>query len=215
VPAILSERLLDGVAMILLSGVSLLIFAEILLYREVVNSTLVFILGAGVVLALIAGAIFLLRQKGIDQHATRLAAKVFKLSEEDAKDPKFAEAATRTFSLDAIAASTIIGLVYWGAQAAIYFVVVVSYGAPLSVETFVGAFFVYPASILIGTVTLIPFGLGPTDASLVFLGDLVFDLGHSELVSAAIVSRILIIVPPMVVGLAASASKPIRSQLAE
>lgn len=201
-PVLLSERLMDGVAMVLFAAFGLFLYEGWLVVAWLV------------IVAGLAALILSMRSETVLNKVVELARKLPGADKDVDDESEFVQTALRVFKPVALAKSLAFGLVVWGTQALVYFVAILGVGESLTLDTLLRSIFVYPMAMLIGTVTLLPLGLGPTDASLVFIGYGLFDLEWSGVLVAAFVTRAVIILPALAAGFLASMSPQVRPLIA-
>jgi glycosyltransferase 2 family protein len=201
-PVLLSERLMDGVAMVMLAGLGLYLY-----------ETRLIVIWFAVVIGL-ALLVFLMRSPRVLNFVVGVMQKLPGASNEADHKHEFVKTSSDVFSPAALFPSLGLAVVIWGTQALVYFVVILGVGESIELLTLVKALFIYPMAMLIGTISLLPIGLGTTDASLVLLGSGMFDLSRSEVVVAAVVTRAVLILPPVGAGFLASLSPQVRPLLA-
>lgn len=150
--AVVAERLTDGLAMILLAA----------------TGTLLFPLGRPVLAlaALVAlGAVLLL------QRPDRVAAMLHRLPSRPTSDRllsharQFLDASGSLVAPRFLAAGVGLGVIAWLGECAALFLILIGLGVPASAELFLVATFVLAVSSLAGALSMLPGGLGVTEAS--------------------------------------------------
>jgi glycosyltransferase 2 family protein len=201
-PVLLSERLMDGIAMIVFAGLGLFLYETRLI-------VLWFVILGGLTVLILS-----MRNRTVLSKVIALLQKLPGTTDDEDSGEEFVETSQKVFEPRSLFPSLAFGLVVWGGQALVYFFVILGLGETLDFNTFVRSLFIYPMSMLIGTITLLPLGIGPTDASLVLLGQGILELESGAVVAAAFITRAVIILPALAAGIIASLSPQVRPLLA-
>jgi glycosyltransferase 2 family protein len=208
-PVILGERMLDGMAMLILAAAGLFVFPNTtarLVAALVLTVFLLFI----VVVQVRSLALWFLAQGErlpmVKQFATQLHS--------------FYESARIVFGLRNLLIALTIGAICWAAEGVAYYVVLLGLGAPAGGGTLLVAVFIFCISTVIGAAVAMPGGLGGVEGSLVALTVQLVALSTAEATAAALLIRfctlwfgVLIGVVSFVLwpGLLAGAESPARA----
>lgn len=177
-PIIVAERMLDGMAMLILAAAGIFFFpnttarwvAAILL-----TSSLLFIIGVQIRPLALWGL-------GIGARMPlmkRFTGNLYTLYE-----------STRTiFGLRNLLIALAIGVVCWGAEGIAYYIVLQGFGAPANGDTLLIAIFIFCISSVIGAVFAMPGGLGGVEGSLVALTLQLMAFSTAQATAAALLIR--------------------------
>jgi len=175
-PIVLAERVTDGLAMLLLMGFGLTLYAP---------ARLAFF----ALLALTAVGLLMLQSRTLVQ---RIADLMLKLP----YGPKIApplltayDSSQRLLSLRILLPSTLISLVSWFGECLAFYYVLRGLGVPESFLLLQQATFVFAASTLFGLVSFLPGGLGVSEASSTGLLVLLIPLASGPATTATIIIR--------------------------
>ncbi len=191
-PIIVCERVIDVMAMVLLASVGLVLFRPGLI-------------GVPVVLLLAAvAAIYGLRNRRVAAWIIEVAERVPILNRSTRLIGDFHAGALTLLTPSGLSWALGLGLLAWALECVTFFTVVAGLGEPVTVAALIKAAFIFPMSTLAGTLTLLPAGLGPTDASMAGLSQGLLSLGRSDAVAAAVLTRSVILGLPVLTGLGAT-----------
>ncbi len=156
-PIPVAQRIIDGIAMLLLAGIGLIAFPEPRARAVAVLVLAIFVVGILVIqnrpLALaVLGACH--RIPGVNQFADHLTALY--------------ESSYILFQPRNLSIALLIGLVSWGVEGLAFGMVLVGFSAPLTWQTLLIGVFIFNISTVIGAVTAMPGGLGGFEGSTVF-----------------------------------------------
>jgi uncharacterized protein (TIRG00374 family) len=156
-PVIVSERVIDGIAMLLLASVGLLAFPE-------PRAQLVAVL---LLIAFVAGIIII--------QIRPLALKMLGFAHRIPVVHKFSDSLLAVYDSSytifrpvPLLFAIFLGVVAWGTSGLAFGLVLVGFGAPLSWQTMFMAVFVFNISTVIGALFAMPGGLGGFEGSAVF-----------------------------------------------
>lgn len=177
-PAILAERITDGMAMLLLSGVGLIVFPNP--YARSV--ALLAILGFGIFIGVIQSrslSMWCLEQGQRLPVVNKLAAKLH----------EFYESSYTIFRPRNLLIALGIGIISWVAEGLAYYVVLVGFGQPVDLNTMLTAIFVFCISIVIGAIFATPGGLGAVEGSLMTLSTQLLSMTAAAATASALLIR--------------------------
>lgn len=189
-PIILSERLCDTLAMLLLATTGLLVFG-----RNVAFFVTVLVLAVVAVVGL--------RHQGVKSLVVRSVQRVRVFRWLAPHIEEFHDSSRALFSARGLSLGLGLGLVVWGLECATFLLVLLGLGRGGTLELLVQAAFIFPAATLVGSLSMLPAGLGVTDGSLTGLTQAIVDVSRSQAAVAALLSRAAILGFGVVVGLAA------------
>lgn len=177
-PAVLAERITDGMAMLLLSGIGLIVFPNP--YARTV--ALLVLLGFGLFIGVIqsrALSMWCLEQGQKLPFVNKLAAKLH----------EFYESSYTIFRPRNLLIALGIGLISWVAEGIAYFVVLVGFGQPMTINTMLIAIFIFCISVVIGAVFATPGGLGAVEGSLMTLSTQLLSMTAAAATAGALLIR--------------------------
>lgn len=154
-PVVIAERVLDGVAMLALSSLGFFFFDQPLL-----RLTLLGILLAAIVLFII------IQWRSLALKIIELGTKVPFLRSRMQHLYNFYESSYKLFSPTSSLIGSGLGLIGWGCECTAFFLVMLGLGYSASFELFVKCTFILATSTLVGSISLLPGGLGATDGSI-------------------------------------------------
>ena len=152
-PIVMAERVTDGIAMLILASVGLVLFD----YGRI-------LLIAIAVLAVIFLAIF--QNRALFERLLSMGERLPVVSKGVHHFHAFYESSYELFRLPNLLFGVGIGVVSWFGEVIAFVLVMMGLGVPFSALLVVICAFIMSASTLIGSVTLLPGGLGTTDASI-------------------------------------------------
>lgn len=177
-PAPLAERMLDGVAMLVLAAAGLFAIPDTTA-RVVAGLVFLIFLAFVVVVQNQRLALWLLGMGERLPVVNRFAAHLH----------RFYESAAILFGLRNLAIGLLIGMACWGAQGVAYYLVLVGLGAAPGPETLLLAVFIFCISTVIGAAVALPGGLGGMEGSLVALSVRLLAFSASTATAAALLIR--------------------------
>ncbi|MCC6458075.1 MAG: flippase-like domain-containing protein [Caldilineaceae bacterium] len=177
-PAILAERMLDGMAMLILAAAGLFVFP---------NSTARFV--AGLVVAVFLVFITVVQIRPLALWGLRLGERMPLVKRFAGNLHRLYESTRIVFGLRNLLIALTVGAVCWAAEGAAYYVVLVGFGAPSGMETLLVAVFIFCISTVIGAAVAMPGGLGGVEGSLVALSVQILALSTAEATAAALLIR--------------------------
>lgn len=177
-PAVLAERITDGLAMLLLAGAGLIIFPN------------PFARGVAV-MAMTAFALFIvvIQSRSLSMWFLAQGQKLPVVNKLAAKLHEFYESSYTIFRPRNLLISLGIGLISWASEGLAYFVVLVGFGQPPTIRTVVIAVFIFCISTVIGAVMATPGGLGGVEGSLGLLSSQLLGMTVSTAPAAALLIR--------------------------
>lgn len=177
-PAVLAERITDGLAMLLLAGVGLFVFPDPLARSTALIVFLGFVIFIGVIQSRSLALWSLERSQRLPVIG-KLASKLY----------GFYESSYTIFRPRNLLISLGIGIVSWAAEGIAYFVVLVGFGQPPTVETLLIAIFIFCISIVLGAVFATPGGIGTVETSLLGWSTQLLGLSVAAGTAAALLIR--------------------------
>jgi uncharacterized protein (TIRG00374 family) len=177
-PVIVAERIIDGIAMLLLASVGLIAFPE----PRARLVALLLLTGFAVGIVVIQ----------IRPLALRLLALTHRIPVVHRFSDNLLlvyESSYTLFKPSHLLPALAVGVVCWGATGLAYGVVLVGFGAPATWETFLTAVFIFNISTVIGAVVALPGGLGGFEGSAVFWVTRLFGMSTAVATASALVIR--------------------------
>lgn len=190
VPVIVAERLTDGVAMVILA------LGGLLLSHQDWQVLLASILFAAALLGLLGsrrGGRFVTR---ICNHLPYVGSRITQVED-------FLSSSRALFTPRNLVLAVGIGVVSWSGEAVAFFLVLLGLGLHASATLLVQATFVLAASTLVGSLSMLPGGLGATDASVTGLLLLTARLSRAKAAAATLLIRFSTLWFGVVIGLLA------------
>ena len=177
-PVIVSERVIDGIAMLLLASVGLLAFPE-------PRAQMVALL---LLVAFVAGIVII--------QIRPLALKVLALRPSYPVVHKFSDSLLTIYDSSytifrpvPLFIALTLGIIAWGTSGLAFGLVLVGFGAPLTWQTMFMAVFIFNISTVIGAVFAMPGGLGGFEGSAVFWVMRLFAMPGATATAAALLIR--------------------------
>ncbi len=177
-PAVLGERLTDGLAMLVLASIGLFAFP----YPTARWAAVVAFTGALAIITIIQIRPLALGLLGLGSRLPvikRFAANLL----------AFYESSYLIFHPRNLLIALGIGIVSWAAEGMAYYLVLVGFGAQPGLETSFIALFIFCISTVIGALIAMPGGLGGVEGSLVFLSSNLLLLERAPATAAALLVR--------------------------
>lgn len=173
ISAFFVERLMDLVAIILLSTLCAFYFTDYVIFVFATTAVLVFIL-------------LILRRQSFWLKMQNLQIKSVKIRDALARLRDMLQASAQLLTNKMLAVGTLIGLVAWGAEGVAFYYIVQALDLNIS---YVVAISIYSVAVLVGALSFIPGGLGSTEA---VMGSLLIVVGATpaQSVVATLVCRI-------------------------
>jgi uncharacterized protein (TIRG00374 family) len=178
-PAVLAERLTDGLAMLILSGLGLLAFD----LPELRNTAIL-------VLALMAAVILTVWIRPLAIWGLALAERLPLVGRLAHVLHDFYASSYALLRPARLSIAVGIGLVSWTCEGLAYYLVLTGVGATPGLETAGKAIFIFSLSTIVGAVVATPGGLGGTEGGLVTLGLRLLDLSRPAATAAALLVRL-------------------------
>ncbi len=177
-PTIIAERMIDGVAMIMLAGVGLFAFPDPRAQWAAAFVTLTFVVGV-IVTQYRPLALRLLawgeRLPGVRKYAHLLHALY--------------ESSYTLFRPRHLIPALLVGMASWALEGIAYGIVLVGFGAPAQFDTFLKAIFIFNISTVIGALLALPGGLGGVEGSMVFQSRRLLGMATAPATAAALLTR--------------------------
>lgn len=177
-PVILAERMLDGMAMLILAAAGLFAFP---------NTT------ARVVAALVLAAftlfIIVVQVRPLALWGIGVGERLPVVKKFASQLHTFYESARMLFGLRNLLIALTIGAICWAAEGTAYYLVLVGFGAPTGLDTLLVAIFIFCISTVIGAAVAMPGGLGGVEGSLVALSVQILALPTAVATAAALLIR--------------------------
>lgn len=177
-PIIVAERIIDGIAMLILASIGLIAFPEP--RAQLVSVTLLIAFVAGIIVIQIRP----------------LALRVLAVTHRIPLIRKFSDqlytiydSSYLLFRPGPLTWALLCGLVAWGTSGLAFGVVLVGFGAPLNWQSFFMAVFIFNISTVIGAVVALPGGLGGFEGSAVFWVVRLFGMSTATATAAALIIR--------------------------
>jgi uncharacterized protein (TIRG00374 family) len=175
-PIVLAERLTDGIAMIILA------LAGLVLSRQAWQVLALSATLAAVVVGLLGSS-----------HGTRALLRVAErlpvLGPRLAMVESFLHSARALFTPRNVALAVGLGLLSWGSEGAAFYLVLLGLGIHASWTLLVHAVFVLAVATLVGSLSMLPGGLGAADASVTGLLILIVNLPRAQAAAATLLIR--------------------------
>lgn len=152
-PVIMAERLTDGVAMLILASAGLVMF----------NYGTAALVGIAV---FVIAFLFVFQNRALANRLIALGERMPVVSRGVHHFRAFYESSYELFRLPNLLLGVSIGVVSWSGEVVAFVLVMMGLGVPFSGLLVILCAFILSVSTLIGSVTLLPGGLGTTDASI-------------------------------------------------
>ncbi|MDQ6694006.1 MAG: flippase-like domain-containing protein [Chloroflexota bacterium] len=152
-PIVMAERLTDGVAMLVLASVGLFLF----------NYGTAVLIGIAIFVLIF---VFVFQNRALAARLLSMGERLPVISKVVHHISAFYESSYELFKLPNLLFGVAIGVISWSGEVAAFVLVMMGLGIPFSALLVVICAFILSASTLIGSVTLLPGGLGSTDASI-------------------------------------------------
>ena len=177
-PIVLAERMTDGIAMLLLASVGLFAFPDPTA-RWIAGLIFIGFVSAIVIIQIRPLALWFLNFGKHLPVVKRFAGHLY----------SFYESSYLIFKPRNLLISLAIGLISWGAEGLAYFVVLVGFGMPATLENVLVALFIFCISTVIGAVFAMPGGLGGVEGSLMALSVRLLGFATATATAAALLVR--------------------------
>lgn len=177
-PIIVSERVIDGIAMLLLAGIGLIAFPE-----PRAQSVAVLLLAA-----FVAG-IIVIQIRPLALRVLTFAHRVPLVRRFSDQLYTLYDSSYMLFRPGPLLLALAMGVLAWGASGLAFGVALVGFGAELNWQTFFMAVFIFNISTVIGAVVALPGGLGGFEGSAVFWVVRLFGMSAATATAAALVIR--------------------------
>lgn len=177
-PAILAERMLDGMAMLILAAAGLFVFPNTMA-RSV----------AALVLTVFVAFIIVVQVRPLALWALGIGERLPVVKKFASQMHSFYESTRIVFGLRNLLIALTVGAFCWAAEGIAYYVVLVGFGAPVGAETLLVAVFIFCISTVIGAAVAMPGGLGGVEGSLVALSVQILALPTAIAIAAALLIR--------------------------
>ena len=177
-PIIVSERVIDGIAMLLLAGIGLIAFPE-----PRAQSVAVLLLAAFIV------GIIVIQIRPLALRVLAFAHRVPIIRRFSDQLYTLYDSSYMLFRPGPLLLALAMGVLAWGTSGLAFGVALVGFGAELSWQTFFMAVFIFNISTVIGAVVALPGGLGGFEGSAVFWVVRLFGMSAATATAAALVIR--------------------------
>lgn len=177
-PIIVSERVIDGIAMLLLAGIGLIAFPE-----PRAQSVAVLLLAAFIV------GIIVIQIRPLALRVLAFAHRVPIIRRFSDQLYTLYDSSYMLFRPVPLLLALAMGVLAWGTSGLAFGVALVGFGAELSWQTFFMAVFIFNISTVIGAVVALPGGLGGFEGSAVFWVVRLFGMSAATATAAALVIR--------------------------
>jgi uncharacterized protein (TIRG00374 family) len=177
-PVILAERMLDGMAMLILAAAGLFVFP---------NTTARLV--AAMVLAVFLIFIIIVQVRPLALWFLGIGEKLPVVKKFAAQLHTFYENTRIVFGLRNLLIALTAGAICWAAEGVAYYVVLLGFGAASGGETLLIAVFIFCISTVIGAAVAMPGGLGGVEGSLVALSVQLLSLSTAVATAAGLLIR--------------------------
>lgn len=177
-PIIVAERIIDGIAMLILASIGLIAFPE-------PRAQLVSL----VLLIAFAGGIIIIQIRPLALRALAIAHRIPVVRRFSDQLSTIYDSSYTLFQPGPLTWALSLGIIAWGTSGLAFGVALVGFGAPLSWQTFFMAVFIFNISTVIGAVVALPGGLGGFEGSAVFWVVRLFGMSTATATAAALVIR--------------------------
>jgi uncharacterized protein (TIRG00374 family) len=175
-PIVVAERLTDGLAMLLLAS------GGVILYRQAVPLVLTIAAGGLLVVGISQQRTLARRLLHEGRRLPLLASFVGHLQ-------AFYESTYQLLRWQNVALAVSIGVISWAGECLALYVILVGLGLAGTTELAIQSAFILAVSTLVGSVSMLPGGLGIADGSVTGLLQLVVGMGAEQAVTATILIR--------------------------
>lgn len=177
-PAILAERMLDGMAMLILAAAGLFVFP---------NTTARVV--AAMVLTVFVVFIIVVQVRSLALWLIGIGERLPVVKRFASHMHTFYESTRIVFGLRNLLIALTVGAICWAAEGIAFYVVLLGFGAPAGANTLLIAVFIFCISTVIGAAVAMPGGLGGVEGSLVALSVQLLALSTAEATAAALLIR--------------------------
>ena len=177
-PIIVAERIIDGIAMLILASIGLIAFPE-------PRAQLV---AVALLVAFLAG-IIVIQIRPLALRALGIAHRIPFIRKFSDQLYTIYDSSYILFRPGPLTWALLLGIVAWGTSGLAFGVVLVGFGAPLDWQTMFMAVFIFNISTVIGAVVALPGGLGGFEGSAVFWVVRLFGMSTATATAAALVIR--------------------------
>jgi uncharacterized protein (TIRG00374 family) len=192
-PIPLVERVTDSLVMLLLATAGLVLFGW--------DGTVFVVVGVIAVVAIMA-----LRHRGLASLLFRGAARFPPARRLLPPIEDFHDSSRLLLSLPGLSWAFGLGLVAWSLECLTFFLVLVGLDRPMTWELVIQAAFIFPIAALAGSLSLLPGGLGVTEAGITGMTQAILGVSRSVAVASALLVRAVILGFGFTLGLAALAA---------
>ncbi len=177
-PLVVAERVIDGIAMLVLAGIGLIAFPEPRA-RTV----------AAVVLSIFLAGIIAIQIRPLALALLGFAHRLPVIHRFSDSLYQIYESAYIIFKPRNLTVALLVGLVAWAAEGVAFGLVLIGFGAPADWQTLLIAIFIFNISTVIGAVTAMPGGVGGFEGSSVFWTNRLFGMDLAIATAAALLVR--------------------------
>lgn len=177
-PTIVSERLIDGAAMIVLAGIGLFAFPDPRAQTVAALVAVVFIVG-----------VVILQVRPLAEWTLRLGERTPGVRKFAHQLHMMYESSYTLFRPRHLLPALLVGMAAWALEGVAYAIVLIGFGAPASLDTVGKAIFIFNISTVIGALIALPGGLGGVEGSMIFQSQRLLGLSRSAATGAALLTR--------------------------
>jgi uncharacterized protein (TIRG00374 family) len=177
-PVILAERMLDGMAMLLLAAAGLFVFPN-----TVARSVAVMVVAFFVIF------IVVVQVRPVALWSLSIGERLPVVKKFAQQLHTFYESARIVFGLRNLVIGLTVGAICWAAEGVAYYVVLLGFGAQPGIDTLLTALFIFCISTVIGAAVAMPGGLGGVEGSLVALAVQLLGFTTATATAAALLIR--------------------------
>lgn len=175
-PVVMAERLTDGIAMLLLASSGFVLYAA--------SRPLLILVALGALALLV-----IIQNRRLAERLLDVLGRHPMIAQRVAHLRQFYESSYILLSLSPLILAVVIGVVSWFGECLAFYLVLLSVGQPPSALLLVQATFVLGVSSLLGSVSLLPGGLGVADGSVAGLLLFLLHMSRQNAVAATLVIR--------------------------
>ncbi|HAJ35059.1 MAG TPA: TIGR00374 family protein [Chloroflexi bacterium] len=177
-PIIVAERIIDGIAMLILASIGLIAFPEPRAQMVAVALLVAFMVG-----------ILMIQIRPLALRALSIAHRIPFIHKFSDQLYTIYDSSYTLFRPVPLTWALLLGIVAWGTSGLAFGVVLIGFGAALNWQTLFMAVFIFNISTVIGAVVALPGGLGGFEGSAVFWVVRLFGMSTATATAAALVIR--------------------------
>ena len=179
-PAVIVERLVDGLAMLVLAGAGLFAIDDERLR-----------LSAALALAALIAMVVVVQTRPIAERLLVLAGRLPVLSRFAGSLRSFYESSYVLLRPAPLAIAVLIGVVSWAGEGVAFALILAGVGAPLNLETILFGIFAFSIATVVGALVATPGGVGGVEGVLIALSIQTLDMERGAAVGAALLARVV------------------------